>query len=638
MGGLQFNPKTMPLRKGSSPLKSGGAGNKSNGGGCFFMGRSCCLMLLVGAAMIAFTVYVDQEMVRNLNNENPSQLIRKPVEYLSNLASDGGFGETEGKADSSEMSLTEDSQSDEVANEGDNFAGTDHESADQAEDVAEEPQSEAEIKQNEVLVDVDASTPAEESENSQGQESSEAILEESNNPPVEEADSTQQSSEGESSHETPVGATAAEEQSGATPNDAVAGDEQEAANDSPAEQVASNDNPTEQESEVETPGDINEQAQATANDDSPDKPKLYLHVGPQKTGSSSLQTALDVISELTYRIEDDNLVYDHITPETGSFDCELGPWGGFINCVVSDKLKGLMSHTHNSGQNLLLTDENLGDRFVGPLRDAIDSNEWDITVVVVYRRIHEWLVSWWNQINKTTNLDAEGKILIDSNGNPYREKHKLWPNEGGVYVPEFTAWYKEYIKFWDASDLVGHHRSVEYYNLYKNVFDNVQVYNMHSGGDIVTDFFCDVIDTPNACKKLENHEVEMSEVNTSVNLYHDILATYFYDQGLVAKGLSRQHVVTAIGDYVKRTKKEIPRKCDDAVINQIFGWLVGSEKIMLKESWTDSSEDDLRTLFDSYVANGKICDLDREGVLQDEEWQSFFRSLGGGQEDAANIS
>lgn len=266
---------------------------------------------------------------------------------------------------------------------------------------------------------------------------------------------------------------------------------------------------------------------------------------------------------------------------------------------------------------------------MGPLRDAIDSSEWNVTVIVMYRRIHEWLVSWWNQINKTTNLDAEGKILIDSNGNPYREEHKLWPSEGGVYVPEFTAWYKEYIQYWDASDLVGHHRSVEYYNLYKDTFDDVKVYNMHSGGDIVTNFFCDVIDTPNTCKKLQNNEVEMSEVNASVNLHHDILATYFYDQGLVNNGLSRQQVVTAIGDYVKRSHKEIPRKCDDSITNQIFGWLVESEKIMLEDRWNENSEAELQSIFDAYVAKGKICDLDREAVLQDEEWQSFFRALDG---------
>ena len=277
-------------------------------------------------------------------------------------------------------------------------------------------------------------------------------------------------------------------------------------------------------------------------------------------------------------------------------------------------------------------------RFVGPLRDAIDSDEWETTVVVMYRRIHLWLVSWWNQINKTTNLDAKGKVLIDSNGNPYREVHKLWPSQGGVYVPEFTDWYKEYIQYWDPSDLVGHHRSVEYYNLYKDVFDDVRVYNMHTGGDIVTDFFCDIIDTPNTCKRLQNDEVEMSEVNLSVNLHHDILATFFYDQGLIRKGLSRQSVVAAIGDFVNQSKKEIPRKCDDAVTSQIFRWLVESERIMMKESWTDGSEDELRTLFDAYVAKGKICDLDRDAVLQDEGWQSFFRSLGGGPEGGADVA
>lgn len=286
------------------------------------------------------------------------------------------------------------------------------------------------------------------------------------------------------------------------------------------------------------------------------------------------------------------------------------------------------AHAHPLGLVLLPLRCSWKNRFVAPLRSGIDSNLWDVTVIVMYRRIHEWLVSWWNQINKTTNLDAEGKILIDENGNPYREGHKHWPSDGGVYVPEFTSWYKEYIKYWDASDLVSHHRSIEYYNLYKGSFDDVKVYNMHTDGDIVTNFFCSVLDTPNTCQKLHNKEVEFSEVNASVNLSHDILATYFYDQGLIDNSLSRQQVVAMIGDFVKDSQKDIPRKCDQSILTQIFDWLVASEKIMMSESWTASSEAELLAVFDAYVANGKICDLDRETVLQDEEWRSFFQSLG----------
>jgi hypothetical protein len=598
MGVLQFNPKTMPLRKNSSPLKLGGGGGRANGGGVFCIGKHCCWVILVGAAMIAFTIYADQEMVRNLN-ENQSQLIRKPVEYLSNLAMEAGVGETtqtEVKDENYEIASEKEIENVKVVNKDEveqNLEVSLYQSSSLAEGIDAEP------KHAEDIPAVVGESTANEVIDSQQETKKETAV---NDAPVMETENGSQSSESAVFDDIPA------EESYQQHTEVV--------------------NPAEEQSLGDVVSDVQENVDADAAENSPSKSQLYLHVGPQKTGSSSLQTALDIISQLTYRIEDDNLTYEHITPETGSFDCELGPWGGFVNCVVSEKLKKLILQTHISGQNLLLTDENLGERFVGPLRDAIKSNEWDVTVIVMYRRIHEWLVSWWNQINKTTNLDAEGKILIDANGNPYREEHKLWPSAGGVYVPEFTAWYKDYVKYWDTSDLVGHHRSVEYFNLYKETFDHVKVYNMHSDGDIVTNFFCEVINMPNTCKKLQNNEVEMSEVNASVNLHHDILATYFYDQGFVHEGLSRPQVVAAIGDYVKRSRKEIPRKCDAEITGQIFGWLVESEKIMLKETWNDSSEEELRGIFDAFVAKGKICDLDRETVLQDEEWRSFFKSLG----------
>jgi hypothetical protein len=341
------------------------------------------------------------------------------------------------------------------------------------------------------------------------------------------------------------------------------------------------------------------------------KPRLFLHVGPQKTGSSTLQSALDIMSELTYRLEEDNLIYRHITPEEGDFDCEIGSWGGFINCVVSDQLKTLMSETRKAGQNLLLTDENLGEGFVGPLRDAISDREWDVTVIVMYRRIHEWLVSWYNQINKTTNLNSEGQILVDDHGNPYREEHKNWPDKGGVYVPEFSSWYKDYIKYWHPAELPSKHRSVEYYQLYDVAFENVLVYNMHQGTDFVTDFFCDILKASRSCQKLREKQVDLSEaeVNASVDLDHDILATFFYAHGFIDKNSRRQDVVAQISAFIADTGKKIPRSCDIDVVDQIFDWLLVSEKIMVGAEWWSDSKEDLERNFKSFVENGKLCDV-----------------------------
>ena len=131
---------------------------------------------------------------------------------------------------------------------------------------------------------------------------------------------------------------------------------------------------------------------ATATTTTTKRPYLLLHVGPQKTGSSTLQSAWDIMS--TSLEEHDNYHVEHITPEHGHFECDVGPWGGFRDCKAGKILRDTVATVHSKGQNLILSDENLDQRFVGPLRDLIDESMWNVKVVVVYRRIHEWLVSW----------------------------------------------------------------------------------------------------------------------------------------------------------------------------------------------------------------------------------------------------
>jgi hypothetical protein len=363
------------------------------------------------------------------------------------------------------------------------------------------------------------------------------------------------------------------------------------------------------------------------------KPHLFLHVGPQKTASSTLQSTLDKLSSLTHELKDDNFYYMHIAPEAGDFDCETDHWGGFHNCKASDKLKSLIRKTRDEGKNLLLTDENLDENFVKGLRDAIDDDDWNVTVIVMYRRIHEWLLSWYNQINKTTNIDSKGDVLFNDEGVPYRTEHKHWPDHGGIRVPNFSTWYKEYTRYWKPTELVDMHRSIQFYNLYNESFKNdVRLYNMHNEGDLVTDFICNIIGATNACKKYQNNlEVyEIKENNSSIDLDHDIVAVHAYEQGHIDKTLTRTGVSEAVTTYIKESGKIIPRKCEPEVTDQIRNWLVDSEKVMSgDQNWSKIKEDELLQVYESYTTKGKLCDVDKDAILLDQDWLHFFHSLKG---------
>jgi hypothetical protein len=357
------------------------------------------------------------------------------------------------------------------------------------------------------------------------------------------------------------------------------------------------------------------------------KNHLVLHVGPQKTGSSTLQAAWDIM----YRnsMDRDNYNYKHITPEDHDFSCDVGPWGGFKSCEASESLKTLIKSTAKAGRNLLLSDENLDDRFAATLRGVIDDDQWIVTVVVVYRRIHEWLVSWYNQIHKTTNLDSKGNVLIDKNGNPYRQEHVHWPSQGGRRVPLFSEWYFEFIYYWDQTKLVEKHRSVDFYNIYAKLFDDVIVYDMHADGDLVTNFMCEIIpQADHSCIQLQEHKIALPTVNPSVNLDHDILAVAAHEQGYIHGKITRREAVDAVAKHVKATGKKLPQKCNDSIINQMYDWLERSEKYMFADEWTEERNAAMNESFQTDLAKGKLCDVDVEEIFKDEEWIHFFNSVG----------
>jgi hypothetical protein len=247
---------------------------------------------------------------------------------------------------------------------------------------------------------------------------------------------------------------------------------------------------------------------------------------------------------------------------------------------------------------------------------------------VMYTRIHDWLVNWYYQINKTTNLDANGNVLMDDAGNPNRVEHVNWPDQGGARVPGFSTWYEDFTNNWEPDEFVEKHPSVKFYHVYSPLFDNVVIFEKPQDEDLVTNFTCDLIlKADHTCLKLKNNKVQLPTVNPSVNLDHDILSVYAYDKGYVDKSLSRREVVNAVGDYVKASTKNIPRSCHPGISKKIYDWLVASETEMFADEWSPERNAEMTESFNAFVATGKMCDVDVEEALRDQDWVDFFQNL-----------
>jgi hypothetical protein len=122
------------------------------------------------------------------------------------------------------------------------------------------------------------------------------------------------------------------------------------------------------------------------------RPHLVLHVGPQKTGSSTLQDVWSKPKELLDLLKQDNFEYVRMNPHRGIFTCGIEN-GSYTKCNATDKLVNILQDATRDHHHLLLSDENLDGKFSETLQDIIDESKFRVKVVVVYRRIHEWLVS-----------------------------------------------------------------------------------------------------------------------------------------------------------------------------------------------------------------------------------------------------
>jgi hypothetical protein len=357
------------------------------------------------------------------------------------------------------------------------------------------------------------------------------------------------------------------------------------------------------------------------------RPTLVLHVGPQKTASTTLQNAWASPAELLDLLKQDNFAYAKITPEKGMFECGLENGKKYAGCQATDKLKKTIRDASQIGHNLILSDENLDEVYAPTLRQVIPDKDFKVKVVVVYRQIHEWVTSWYSQINKSTNKDQDGNVLIDENGHLYREEHIHFPDHGGAYIPPFSQWYKDFVKAFKVEDLARQHPSIHFKDVYEPLFDDVEIFSMNQPGDLVTNFMCKMIpEAKQSCAALRKGR-ELPVDNASVNLDYDIVAVAAYEGGFVRKDITRSILRKAVEFFVERKQKVLPQTCDEEVKQHLRKWLFDSERSMFPNDWDTKKEETLGHLFDEYVATGKLCNVDVDSILADDEWVLYFKSL-----------
>ena len=401
------------------------------------------------------------------------------------------------------------------------------------------------------------------------------------------------------------------------------------------------------------------------------KPFLVIHVGPPKTGTSTLRDSFRRFN-LDGIFAQDGYEYNtpFVTDNVMDFRChrellELrqsiqSKFGKNTTTTITEMtlkrsvpcwnkaLNNLDEYRELNGTHLLAsnetwsfdihtagrTDTTNGGQYLMVDWESIQQTimpKWNLLIVITYRRYPEWKYSAFNQMNKYKTT---------------KPKLQLWPDEGiggRIIEPMAIPMTREDmipISFRYTDDLkreMDMHPYIPYaiLNMHSGRGDDVD-----GGGDgLISSFLCDILPkADHSCQYSRKMEKDESTAERVLNpssdhpLFYDALAIAAYEAGLingtlykrpeVADIIQHHHMVT----LNMSSSFDLPLTCPTQ--SQYDGMLnlsLSLEKELVPQfANLPSTEVEHRSSFWKQVETKKFCWIDTESVLKDATWLEFF--------------
>jgi len=359
------------------------------------------------------------------------------------------------------------------------------------------------------------------------------------------------------------------------------------------------------------------------------QPMFVLHVGPGKTGTTTVQNGLK--KHEAELLQDDG--YEYVGDNSGI----LGKNGSTMKAKLQELLCGGSDHDIiGSNEFLALPASGYLQEWikVTNVSDVCGGVRWDVRVLVTDRRIFEVFPALYNQ---------RYKIFRGKGG--YHYDHKEWPGVGNDYriptMPEHLETQRNDTEFiWS--------RSQEVYKRWSEV-GPVSLFLVHQEGDMFARYVCRALPGSGLCDKLTRAAAAGATTVKAANpstryLDHDILGVESYNRGLVHASDKRFPLSTAVGkrwnELVERNGGEetgnhfLPMVCPDEAA---YAFLYDVSK--RTEEWAvstfaeengvavDAVVGTLSDFEDSWAsAKKKFCSIDAPRALELPEWREFFES------------
>jgi hypothetical protein len=408
-------------------------------------------------------------------------------------------------------------------------------------------------------------------------------------------------------------------------------------------------------------GNYHRQSGPSGHNHQDDRPIFTLHVGPPKTATSFLQCSFCADHTFTDEVlSQDGIVYlgtcpfnmcgikkvpDHIFPHRhSSFFVKpaLNSMGAVphanYSVPVDDKLPELspvfqaaVDRAHERHQNAVVIYEGchkLHARDIAAIAHHLTiQNNWNVQIVVAYRRLYDWLPSKYNSITK--------RYL----GGGWPDRNTGTQKLGNIVEDFHLDGRGEFSKFVRQIEETGQHPTQTVKQNYAYHFANVSVIDMRklkatgSGDAYLEDFVCRFLPSAvNTCRAVREGKIGDKSKNPTQTFHYDILAVAAHQKGLYTGQVRRRKVAKLIQqrqtEELQLSVNDFPLQCfSNKTVDRLLNLSLKTEHNLFGEAWTEEQESEHRAGFAAALQKGKYCTIDTSKTLEDAGWQSFFRSL-----------
>jgi hypothetical protein len=371
----------------------------------------------------------------------------------------------------------------------------------------------------------------------------------------------------------------------------------------------------------------NDQDQETRSENNIQKTRLVVHVGPMKTGTTSLQ---DDMTRLAWRgfFEKDNWHYanqPHSFQDGSAMSHEVTKVSitdpQFIEKFIQEVQK-LRPHNRNVFVSMEDYSVKWNDNpsWYKTLKEAV-GDQWEVEILCGYRPYFDWYSSFWYQIWHT-DLSWLGYL-------PWKNDNGTWKTIQPQF-PNMWYWVSRTGLYVDAV----HENASPYFP--------VKIVNIEDKTKGITrQVFCDVLKAEITCKELERLQRDdptwrrMHNKGSHVLMRFDEIGLAAASAGLVdISKFNRTDVMYAIQKHVEedlhQKAADLPFACPtESELNELWdrSYLIEAKYVPFLVEANPEREAELRDRFRRKLDRNTYCQVDTESILQNPEWKSFLEKF-----------